>query len=102
MEGAVVVATQIQPLHAAGQVGGFIRGLGIGAVRQRNARHADGGQQQEEEQGDAFHGRQMAMIQGIASTISTRPASGARNARSVPWFQCWMCSGKLPQPRTYL
>ena len=72
MECAVIVAAQIQILHAAGDIGRLVRSLRDAAVGGGDSRHADGGQQQKNQSG---FGRQHAMIQGNASTIRTSSPS---------------------------
>src|ERR1035441_614858 len=90
MESAVIVAAEVQVLHPAGDVGGFIGRLRNASVGGGNARHADRSQQQEDQ---SWFGRQHAMIQGKATMIRTSATDPERKVRKVRRFQCCTCSG---------
>ena len=48
MESAVIVTAEVQVLHSAGNIGSLVGGLRDASVSGGDARHADGGQQQED------------------------------------------------------
>src|ERR1035441_7547627 len=99
MESAVIVAAEVEVLHSAGDVGGLIGRLRDAPVGGGDARHAEGGEQQEDQ---SWFGRQHAMIQGNASTVRTSATESDRKAGKVRRFQCCTCSGWLPRrPRCF-
>ena len=90
MESAVIVTAEVKVLHPAGDVGGLVGRLRDAPVGGGDARHADRGQQQEDQ---SWFGRQHAMIQGEASIVRTSATGPKRKAPKVRRFQCCTCSG---------